>query len=76
MSGLTLQGTVINKSDKTVKVEVTCTVLHPKYKKIIKRSKKYLAHSESPNEIKIGDTVKMVSCKPISRKKRWSIVYD
>lgn len=68
-----MQGVVTGKSDKTVKVKVVRTVVHPKYWKIVKKSKSYLAHSES--DVSLGDVVNIMSCKPISRKKRW-VVYD
>ena len=69
-----LQGVVTsNKADKTVTVNVERQVKHPIYKKIIKKSKKYAAHDEE-NKLNIGDTVKIIECPPISRRKRWKVL--
>jgi len=69
-----LQGTVVSdKMDKTVVVEVERRVMHPVYKKFIKRSKKYAAHDET-NAHKVGDTVRIEECRPISKSKRWTVV--
>ena len=69
-----LQGVVVSdKMDKTVVVEVERRVMHPVYKKFIKRSKKYSAHDES-NAHKVGDTVRIEECRPISKSKRWTVV--
>ena len=69
-----LEGLVINdKADKTVSVLVERNVKHKKYKKIIKRSKKYLAHDEE-NNFNIGDKVKIIESRPISRLKRWQVL--
>jgi len=68
-----LTGEVVSaKMDKTVVVKVTRRVLHPVYKKYIKRYKKYLAHAEkiSPKE---GDIVKILSSRPISKNKCWRV---
>lgn len=71
-----LQGVVISdKSDKTVSVLVERRVMHPLYKKFIKRSKKYHAHDED-NRCKIGDKVRIRECKPISKSKTWEIVTE
>jgi len=68
-----LQGVVIgDKANKTISVEVVRTLTHPKYKKIIKRSKKYAAH-DPENKYKIGDTVKIIESKPISKTKKWLV---
>ncbi len=76
MSKKILEGIVLNnKADKTVTVLVERKVLHKKYKKIIKRSKKYLAHDES-NVLNIGDKVKIVESKPISKLKKWQILLN
>ena len=64
-----------NKADKTVTVLVERKVLHEKYKKIIKRSKKYLAHDEN-NVLSIGDKVKIIESKPISKLKKWQILLN
>ena len=62
-----------NKGEKTVVVLVERRVMHPIYKKFIKRSKKYMAHDET-NAAKIGDVVLIEECRPQSRHKRWQIV--
>jgi small subunit ribosomal protein S17 len=74
MSKKILDGVVLsNKADKTVTVLVERKILHKKYKKIIKRSKKYLAHDEN-NSLNIGDKVKIIESKPISKLKKWHIL--
>lgn len=75
MSKKILNGTVLNNSaDKTVTVLVERKVLHTKYKKIIKRSKRYLAHDED-NSLNIGDKVRIIESRPLSRLKRWNILF-
>jgi small subunit ribosomal protein S17 len=59
--------------DKTVTVLVARRVMHPLYKKFIRRSKKYAAHDEN-NLCKTGDTVRIVECPPISKRKTWTVV--
>lgn len=61
-----------DKMEKTVVVNVERTFPHPKYKKVITRSKKYYAHDES-NEIKSGDKVLIKECRPFSKTKRWYV---
>jgi len=69
-----LQGTVVSdKNDKTVVVMVERRFMHPLYKKVIRRSKKYHAHDEG-NDHKVGDTVRIQETRPISRNKRWIVV--
>ena len=69
----TLQGRVVSdKMDKTVVVEVERTVMHPLYQRYIRRRKKYHAHDET-NDCKVGDQVKIVSCRPLSKTKRWRV---
>jgi len=71
-----LQGVVVSdKCDKTVTVKVTRRVTHERYKKIVSMSKKYAAHDEN-NQFKIGDTVKIVECRPISKSKTWQVIYE
>jgi small subunit ribosomal protein S17 len=71
-----LQGKVVsNKSDKTITVVVERRLRHPLYKKFIRRSKKYTAHDEG-NICLIGDVVKIVESRPISKTKRWALVSD
>lgn len=69
-----LQGTVVSdKGDKTITVLVERRVMHPIYKKYVRKSKKYAAHDEN-NSRKIGDVVEIVECAPISKRKRWTLV--
>jgi small subunit ribosomal protein S17 len=69
-----LKGVVVSdKSDKTVTVLVSRKVMHPVYKKYIKRSKKYSAHDEN-NKFKIGELVTIQESKPISKTKKWVVV--
>ncbi|HMB25974.1 MAG TPA: 30S ribosomal protein S17 [Patescibacteria group bacterium] len=69
-----LTGTVIgDKLDKTVVVEVERVLMHEKYKKQYKYSKKYKAHDEK-NEYKKGDKVLIRQCRPMSRDKRWRVI--
>jgi small subunit ribosomal protein S17 len=71
-----LQGIVVSDSmDKTVVVRVERRVLHPVYKKFIRRSKKYSAHDET-NSAKVGDSVRIIESRPISKTKSWVIVTD
>ena len=62
-----------DKMDKTVTVLVDRRVIHPLYKKFIRRSKKYAAHDEA-NECKTGDLVRIVECAPISKRKTWTVI--
>jgi small subunit ribosomal protein S17 len=69
-----LEGIVVSdKGDKTIVVTVERRVMHPIYKKFIKRSKRYMAHDEG-NKFKIGDVVRIQECRPISRRKTWEVV--
>ena len=71
-----LQGVVVSdKRDKTVTVLVERRVMHPLYKKFIKRSKRYQAHDET-NSAKVGDTVRIIETRPISKTKSWILVGD
>ncbi|TFG85328.1 MAG: 30S ribosomal protein S17 [Spirochaetales bacterium] len=68
-----LQGVVVSdKMEKTIVVEIMTRKLHPLYKKYLTRSKKVKAHDEN-NEAKIGDAVRVVECRPLSRDKRWRL---
>jgi small subunit ribosomal protein S17 len=70
----TLTGRVVsNKMDKTIAVEVSRLVKHPRYGKFIRRTTKLLAHDES-NESRMGDTVTIAECRPLSRRKSWRLV--
>jgi small subunit ribosomal protein S17 len=62
-----------DKMDKTITVLVDRRVMHPLYKKFIRRSKKYAAHDEE-NLCKVGDTVRIIECPPISKRKTWTLV--
>ena len=64
---------VSDKMDKTVVVTVEDRVAHPIYKKIVKRTYKLKAHDEN-NQCGIGDTVKVMECRPLSKDKRWRLV--
>ncbi len=69
----TLIGVVISdKMDKTVVVMVNRLVLHPVYKKYIRKKKKVKAHDEK-NECRIGDKVLLIESRPLSREKRWRV---
>jgi small subunit ribosomal protein S17 len=71
-----LQGTVVSdKNAKTVIVRVERQVMHPLYKKYIKRSKRYAAHDEGDTH-KVGDVVRIVEGRPLSRTKRWTVIVD
>ena len=71
-----LQGVVVSdKQDKTVVVRVERKVMHPVYKKFIKKSKKYAAHDEN-NQFKIGDEVRIIEAKPYSKTKTWTVLVD
>jgi small subunit ribosomal protein S17 len=66
-------GVVIsNKMDKTVVVEVSRTVVHPVYKKYVRRRKRFMAHDEE-NRCNIGDQVMIVETRPLSRHKNWRV---
>ena len=70
----TLIGTVeSNKMDKTIVVKVETSVKHPIYKKIVKRTYKLKAHDEE-NVCQIGDKVKVMETRPLSKDKRWRLV--
>ena len=64
---------VSNKMQKTIVVAVEDHVKHPLYKKIVKRTYKLKAHDEK-NECGIGDTVKVMETRPLSKDKRWRLV--
>ena len=64
---------VSDKMDKTIVVAVEDHVKHPLYKKIVKRTYKLKAHDEN-NECKVGDKVKVMETRPLSKDKRWRLV--
>lgn len=64
---------ISDKMDKTIVVAIEDSVQHKLYKKIVKRTYKLKAHDEN-NECGIGDTVKVMECRPLSKDKRWRLV--
>ena len=64
---------VSDKMDKTIVVAIADSVQHPLYTKIIKRTYKLKAHDEN-NECRIGDTVRVMETRPLSKDKRWRLV--
>ena len=64
---------VSDKMDKTIVVAIEDHVKHPLYNKIVKRTYKLKAHDEN-NECKVGDTVKVMETRPLSKDKRWRLV--
>ncbi len=70
----TLQGQVVSdKNDKTITVLVERRVRDPLYKKVVRLSKKFMAHDES-NLVKVGQIVRIRECRPISKRKSWEVV--
>lgn len=63
---------VSNASEKTITVMVETLKRHPKYKKRVRRSKRFLAHDEQ-NSAQVGDTVRIVETRPLSARKRWRL---
>jgi small subunit ribosomal protein S17 len=62
-----------SKMDKSIVVTVERKVMHPKYGKFVKKSTKFVAHDEK-NECGLGDTVKIMETRPLSKTKRWRLV--
>lgn len=60
------------KMQKTIVVKVTRTTQHPLYRRVVRSGKKYYAHDES-REARVGDTVRIVSTRPLSKLKRWRL---
>ncbi len=76
MARRVLQGIVVRKkADKTVTVLVERKITHAVYGKIIKIKKKYLAHDEH-NKYAEGDEVKIVECRPLSKRKHWEVIEE
>ena len=70
----TRQGIVVSdKMDKSILVRVERTVRHRLYKKVIRRAKRYMAHDEK-NDCQVGDIVRIMECRPLSRNKRWRLL--
>ena len=66
-------GVVVSDSrDKTVTVEITDSVLHPKYSKTVQRQTRLHAHDET-NDVHVGDTVRVEETRPLSKTKRWRV---
>ena len=61
-----------DKMDKTVVVEVENITRHPIYGKVVRRHKRFMAHDEQ-NQCRIGDTVRIIEARPMSRRKRWVV---
>ncbi len=66
---------VSDKMDKTIVVQVVRFKRHPKYIKTYRAQKKYKVH-DPQEKFKIGDKVEFVPCRPISKEKRWRVVYE
>jgi small subunit ribosomal protein S17 len=64
---------ISNRMDKTVVVAITRLYQHPVYKKTVKKITKFMAHDEE-NRCKVGDTVKIIETRPLSRHKRWAVL--
>lgn len=62
-----------DKMDKTVVVSVERASAHPLYRKVVRVRQKFVAHDEK-NDCRAGDTVRIVECRPMSRRKRWRVV--
>ncbi len=76
MPGRVLQGVVVsNAAEKTVIVRVERRVMHPLYKKYIRRSKKMHAHDET-NACALGDKVRIRECRPLSKTKHWEVISE
>tara|TARA_R110002124_G_scaffold287365_1_gene474314 strand:- start:244104 stop:244529 length:426 start_codon:yes stop_codon:yes gene_type:complete len=76
MARRVLKGKVVSdKMDKTITVLVERRYMHSLYKKFIKRSDKFAAHDEN-NQHKVGDLVAIEECKPISKRKTWTVITD
>lgn len=70
----TRQGLVVSDArDKTITIELTSSKAHPVYGKTVRRSTKLHVHDEE-NDANVGDFVKIVECRPLSRQKRWRLV--
>lgn len=61
--------------DKTIVVVIGTTKVHPKYAKSVSASRRYKVHDEK-NQYRVGDTVTFVQCRPLSKDKRWRVLYS
>ena len=66
---------VSDKGDKTIVVTVNRTKVHPKYFKRYTVTRKFKVHDER-NQYKVGDSVRVIECRPISKDKRWRVIYS
>ena len=64
---------VSNSMDKSISVDVERKLRHPIYGKYVKKNKKFMAHDET-NDCNVGDTVRIMETRPLSKKKRWRVV--
>jgi len=64
---------VSDKMDKSIVIQVNTRMVHPLYKKYVARSKKFMAHDEQ-NDAHVGDTVRIIECRPMSKRKTWQLV--
>ena len=64
-----------DKNDQTITVLVERRFTHPVLKKTVRKSKKYRAH-DATNQFKVGDTVRIIECAPISKTKRWTVLAE
>jgi small subunit ribosomal protein S17 len=69
-----MRGRVVSEANnKSIVVEVETRQQHPFFKKMVKRSKRFMAHDEA-NECRVGDTVRIIETRPLSKRKRWRLV--
>jgi small subunit ribosomal protein S17 len=69
-----VRGRVVSEANnKSIMVEVETRKQHPFFKKMVKRSKRFMAHDEQ-NECRVGDTVRIIETRPLSKRKRWRLV--
>lgn len=64
---------VSNGMDQSIVVRIERTTMHPLYKKVIRRAKKFMAH-DAENACNVGDVVRIMECRPLSRRKRWRLI--
>lgn len=70
----TMQGRVVSDAgQKAIIVEIETRKQHPLFKKMVKKSKRFMAHDEN-NECRVGDTVRIMETRPLSKRKRWRLV--
>jgi small subunit ribosomal protein S17 len=68
------EGIVIRRSgDKSVLVEVTRRIIHPRYKKIVKKKKRFMVHDEE-NRARVGERITFTESRPFSKRKRWKLL--